>query len=66
MKENTYILYWRTGEYELVEGYDITNAIQNAGYGGGAINALDFYDNGPNVKYAWNKEKRAWNKQEDN
>lgn len=38
-----YILYWLDGKKEEVEGDTITNAVNNANYGGGAIGALDFY-----------------------
>jgi hypothetical protein len=40
----TYILHWLDGKEEEVQGYDIADAFRRAGYGGGAINALDYYE----------------------
>lgn len=37
-------LHWLSGKNEDVEGYDIADAFRRAGYGGGAINALDYYE----------------------
>jgi hypothetical protein len=37
-------LYWLDGTVESIVGTDIATAFKNAGLGGGAINALDFWD----------------------
>ena len=37
-------LHWLTGCKEIVEGNDIASAMTHAGYGGGAIKALDWYE----------------------
>ena len=37
-------LHWRTGKAEDVEGPDIATAMMRAGYGGGAIKALDYWE----------------------
>ncbi len=37
-------LYWLGGSTEVIEGSDIADAFRRAGYGGGAINALDYYE----------------------
>lgn len=38
-----FILYWLDGNTEIVEGTDIADAFTRAGYGHGAIRALDYY-----------------------
>ena len=41
----TFILYWLGNlEPEKVKGYDIADAFRRAGYNGGAIAALDYYE----------------------
>ncbi len=41
-------LHWLCEPKEqIVEGYDIADAFRRAGYGGGAINALDWYEEMP-------------------
>lgn len=55
---NTYTLYWKDGKSEQVHGKDITEAIHNAGYGSGAIPALDFWSEVD--KYVWDIGKRSW------
>lgn len=46
-----YRVYWLSGEVELVEGNDIADALNKAGYGAGAVRAIDWYepDNGPRI-----------------
>lgn len=39
-----FMLHWLTGKDEEVEGEDIADACRNAGLGGGAIRALDWYE----------------------
>ena len=60
MKDFT--LFWLTGKSEVIKGTDITNAFRRAGYGGGALGALDFYAMG-NVanEHVWDRENRRWN-----
>lgn len=41
MKE--FVLYWLDGTSEKVHGRTIAEAFALAGYGGGAIRALDYY-----------------------
>lgn len=51
-----FVLYWRgSGDAEVVEGSDIADACNKAGYGAGAISALDFYQEGRVQYYYWNK-----------
>lgn len=45
VRERTFHLFWlgSNKEPETVKGYDIADAFSKAGYGGGAIRALDYY-----------------------
>lgn len=57
----TFTLFWLTGQSDIVKGTDIANAMNNAGFGGGSLRALDFYGDGDiRNEYSWNKEKRTW------
>ena len=38
-----YELHWLTGEVEIVGGTNIADAFMKAGYGAGALRALDYY-----------------------
>ncbi|MGD2072977.1 MAG: hypothetical protein PVG65_05770 [Candidatus Thorarchaeota archaeon] len=38
-----FVLYWKNGEEEIVEGRDILDAFMKSGYGAGATAALDHY-----------------------
>lgn len=40
----TYILHWHDGTTEEVQGYSIAHAFTSAGYGAGALAALDYYE----------------------
>lgn len=58
----SWALYWRDGRKQVITGSSIEQAFSRAGYGGGAIHALDFYervvDGGRN--WVWNSERREW------
>jgi len=57
---NDYTIYWRTGRRELVRGDGVAQAMTLAGYGGGAVRAIDFYASGDDRNYEWDKDKREW------
>ena len=40
----TFILHWLDGKEEEIEGYSIADAFTRAGYGSGALRALDWYE----------------------
>lgn len=40
----SFILHWYDGKTEMVKGYDIADAFRRAGYGSGAVTALDYYE----------------------
>ena len=55
-----FTLFWLTGEYEILKGNTLSEAMNNSGYGGGSIRALDFYANGDERdNWKWNKEKHS-------
>jgi hypothetical protein len=55
-----FTLYWRDGKSQIVKGRNPADAMTQAGYGQGALGALDFYDRGNTKKYAWNAATREW------
>jgi hypothetical protein len=57
---NKFTLYWRTGDREVIEGETVARAMTAAGYGGGAIGALDFYAYGDNHEYVWDALSHEW------
>ncbi|MFA6198808.1 MAG: hypothetical protein WC679_00125 [Bacteroidales bacterium] len=57
---NKYTIYWRMPEKTVVEGDDFADAMNNAGYGQGAVSAIDFYASGENDDYEWNATTREW------
>lgn len=63
---NKYTLYWLGGKREVVEGNDIADAMNRAGYGNGALRALDFFAYGDDNCYEWKERdgKKAWVKKE--
>jgi hypothetical protein len=56
-----YTFYWLTGKREVLEGNTPETALNNAGFGQGAVRALDFWAHGDNNDYLWNAETREWN-----
>lgn len=62
MAENDpkFTLYWRTGDREVVQGRTVAEAMTLAGYGGGALRALDFWATGDNTEYWWDAKERDW------
>lgn len=59
---STFTLYWMTGDRQVISnnGQNIADAMTLAGYGGGAVRALDFWAQGDDKDYEWNKEARTW------
>lgn len=60
MTDRTFTLFWLDGKRELVHGRSIEEAMTHAGYGAGAVRALDFYADGDSSEYAWNMDAREW------
>lgn len=59
---NTYTLFWLDGLRNIVMGKTIADAMNAAGYGAGAVRALDFWATGDNKEYEWNDNARTWEK----
>jgi len=58
---NEYTLFWLGGKTEIVKGDTPHEAMNNAGYGAGAVRALDFYSSGDKRnEFVWNKETKNW------
>jgi hypothetical protein len=55
-----FTLYWKTGQREVVKGDTIAHAMMLAGYGGGALGALDFFAHGDDDGYVWDSQKHNW------
>lgn len=56
-----FILYWLSGKKETVTGTDIRDAFSRAGYGAGAVRAMDFYaGEGEAPDYTWVPAERKW------
>lgn len=56
----TFTLYWLTGDKETVQGMDIADAVRRSGYGGGAMAALDFWEEGTSENWSWDSAARKW------
>jgi hypothetical protein len=58
----TFTVYWRDGKKEVLKGRTFADALNQAGYGQGALPALDFYDDVGTFKYTWNETTKHWDK----
>lgn len=58
--DKDFTLFWRTGDREVVRGADIADAMNRAGYGAGALPALDFHAKGDNQGYEWDSATNQW------
>lgn len=56
----TFILYWIGGKIETAKGESISDAFAKAGYGEGAINALDFTEEKNYPTYKWDNKNRTY------
>lgn len=55
-----FTLFWKDGKREVVHGVHAADAMTSAGYGGGAVRALDFYASGDCQDYSWDKAQGSW------
>lgn len=55
-----FIVYWKHGKSNAIEGNDITDAFTKAGYRAGAAAAIDFYSNTDEPTHTWNKANKNW------
>lgn len=58
MKKFTF--FWLTGKREILEGNSPEDALNQAGYGQGAVRALDFFAKGDCQDYIWKPSKHTW------
>lgn len=58
---DSFTLFWLDGKSEIVHGKDIADAMTQAGYGQGAVPALDFHGKGDLRKnYVWVPDQHRW------
>lgn len=60
MSKKVYTFYWLSGKREVLPGSNPAQCLNNAGYGNGALRALDFYAAGDNKEWEWDAKKRDW------
>ena len=60
-----FYLFWLDGKQEVVEGHSIEDAFTRAGYGQGAVSALDFFSKSKFSvdEYSYNPETHNWERQ---
>ena len=58
--DKKFTLYWRAVQREVITGRTRAAAFTQAGYGAGAMAALDFHADGDNHEYEWNSKSREW------
>ena len=63
-KQEYFTLYWQHGERSIIKGNDIEDAFTKAGYGTGAVSAIDWYDEGVSETHHYVKATRLWIKYE--
>ena len=57
-----FTFFWLNGTRDVLEGQDAADAMNKAGYGAGAVPALDFHTEGDNNSYSWFKGEGWVNK----
>jgi len=60
MSNKYFTIYWRNGDRSVIQGPTIDQAFTNAGYGAGAMSAVDWYDNGVTETHSWDKDSHSW------
>ena len=55
-----YTFFWKDGKKETLVGANPAAAMNQAGYGHGALAAMDFYESGEVKGWKWNKETSQW------
>lgn len=61
-RSNVYTFFWKNGDRDVLKGSTPADALNNAGYGAGALGALDFYMIGDNTEYEF--ANNEWIKKE--
>lgn len=65
MDEQKQTIYWRDGKRDVLPGHNGANALGRAGYGHGAVSAVDFICDGENNEYEWDVTTRQWNRRDE-
>ena len=60
----TFTFFWRDGKRDVFPGLDQSEALNQAGYGRGAVAALDFWARGDCDDYDWNPKTHNWDKKD--
>jgi len=60
MDNKYFTIYWLNGDYSVIQGESIEQAFTAAGYGAGAVKAVDWYDNGISQTHYYNKKCKEW------
>lgn len=62
-----FTIFWLSGKSEIIVGNTIKEAFTNAGYGAGALKAVDFYADGDETQfYEWNTITQTWDAKKQN
>lgn len=61
---NTYIVYWNTGDTEIISGGSPREAFRQAGYHFAALAGVYAIDKPENQGYTWHKETNCWKENE--
>ena len=61
-EEKTFTVYWRYNEKTIIKGLNEADAFRKAGFGGGALKAVDFFATGENSDYTWNSTTKEWDR----
>lgn len=56
---NIFYIYWLGGRLSELKGETVEDAFRRGGYGGGAVRAVDFYEENKNT-YDWDASKKNW------
>lgn len=58
MQEFTF--YWKDGKRQVFKGTDAADALNKAGFGNGAVRALDVWARGNDDTYRWDTDLKKW------
>ena len=56
----TFTFFWLNGKKEELKGENPADALKKAGYGMGALRALDFYSENNADEYKWDEKNYSW------
>lgn len=59
---DTFTFFWRDGKRDVFQGDSRSDALNRAGYGAGALRALDFVAEGDDKGYWYDAQLKTWRK----